>query len=157
MNLTEKLEKLGINPCGEKEFSPLSEREIKRIEIELKTVLPEDYRQFLATYGESDFEEYAGYSTDNGGIYPGTFFGKNIEKAISEYRERLPALIIPINEDAANNLICLSLRKDDFGAIYFQNHSIGWDEYDDIENSKLESCFRFADSFSSFIYGLEIK
>ena len=66
-------------------------------------------------------------------------------------------MIILINEDAANNLICLSLRKDGFGAIYFQNHSIGWDEYDDIENSKLESCFRFADSFSSFIYGLEIK
>lgn len=66
-------------------------------------------------------------------------------------------MIIPINEDAANNLICLSLRKDDFGAIYFQNHSIGWDESGDIENSKLKSCFRFADSFSSFIYGLEIK
>ncbi|BAY85056.1 hypothetical protein NIES267_45540 [Calothrix parasitica NIES-267] len=157
MDLTEKLEKLGINSCREEKFSPLSEKEIKRIEIKLGTVFPEDYRQFLATYGESDFEEYAECSTDNGGISPGTFFGKNIEHAISEHKERLPVLMIPINEDAANNLICLSLRKDDFGAIYFQSHSIGWDESGDIENSKLESCFRFADSFSNFICRLVIQ
>ena len=108
MNLNEKLEKLGISSWRGKEFNPLGETEIKRIEKELRSNFPEDYRQFLTTYGESDFEEYVEYSNGN-------------------------------------------------GAIYFQNHSIGWDESGEIENPKLASCFRFADNFSSFICGLEIQ
>lgn len=156
MNLDEKLNNLGISACGEREFNPLSKIEISNIELRLGTVFPEDYQKFLASYGESDFEECAYYSTNGGGIFPGTFFGKNIERAILEYRERLPELIIPINEDAANNLICISLIKNDFGAIYFHNHSIWYDDSGDI-NSKLRSYFRFADSFSNFIFGLEIQ
>lgn len=92
-------------------MSPLTETEIKNIELELATVLPKDYRRFLARYGESDFEECACYSTDGGGLFPGTFFGQNIEQAILEYSERLPELMIPINEDVANNLIGQSLLK----------------------------------------------
>lgn len=78
-----------------------------------------------------------------------------MKEEMVDYEESLPKLMVPINEDGGGNLICLSLRKEDFGAIYFKHHSIGWDNtLTDIDAAKLATCFRLSDSFTRFICGL---
>lgn len=156
MNWLEKIEVLGITPIEGEAFAPLEEPELLNLEQKLEAKLPREYRHFLKTYGASDFEEFAQIPTSGGGIYPGFFYGKNLLKAIGEYKDRLPDLIIPINNDGGDNLICISLRTKDFGFIYFQNHSIGWDASgSDIEKAKETTLSPISKDFPGFIIALE--
>jgi hypothetical protein len=159
MNWISKLEELGLVTLEGDRFAPLSEMEVQKLESIFGGKFPEDYRLFLLSYGASDFEESAVFRHQDGGVYLGTFFGQDLKKAMADfYGDRLPKLIIPINDDGASNLICISLRPEDFGAIYFQHHSIGWEGEDpsDEDAARSTTLFRLADSFTSFICDLEI-
>ena len=156
MDWVEKLRQLGVTPLGEDQFSPLSEDDLEQLEDRIGHDFPDDYRAFLREFGACDFEEYAVLPTEGGGIFPGTFFGKDLGNAIKEFGERLPRLIVPINDDGAGNLICLSLRSDSLGAVYFQSHSVGWDDtLDDVDAAKFATLVRVAPDFGTFICELE--
>jgi SMI1-KNR4 cell-wall len=144
MNWKEKLQKLGITPLNTVDFAPLNMAEIERIETHLGVKLPDDFRLFLSTYGEADFEEFIYFPTNGGPVYPGNFYGENLLKTIQENEERLPSLVIAFNNDGGDNLFCISVRKHDFGHIYFQNHSF------------LGSLTFISGNFTNFIFGLTI-
>lgn len=152
----ERLEHLGITPA-QNDFAPLSEIDLRKIESYFGAKLPEDYRLFLLHYGASYLEESVVFPTPKGGIYLGDFLGNNIlQLTIDDYEDKLPKLLVPINEDGGDNLICISLRAVDFGGIYFQYHCIGIGDNPDSDTARWETCFRFCDIFANFICGLEI-
>lgn len=152
-----KLQELGLTPLDSDEFSPLSENDVEQIEELVGGRLPDDYRWFLLNYGASDFDQYAVFPTAGGGIAPGTFFGQDITAVLTECSDRMPQQVVPINDDGAGNLLCISLRPDSFGAILYQSHSVGWSDASDEDMAKLSTLVPVAADFVSFIDGLEAE
>lgn len=158
MNWIEKLRELKLTPENGVQFLPMNEAEISQLENTIGNRFPEPYRFFLSVYGASDFEEYGIFPTDGGGVAPGRFFGRDLPRAINDFQERLPRLVIPINDDGAGNLICVSLREDSYGSIYYQSHSVGWNESNgDADGAKLATLVHLASDFTSFIMELEVE
>jgi len=158
MTWIDKLHELGVTPLEGIAFSPISDGELKQFEATIGNALPDDYRDFLGRFGDCDLEEYGVFPTEGGGVAPGTFFGRHLPNAISDFGERLPRLVVPINDDGAGNLICISMRPDSYGAIYFQSHSAGWDTAaEDLDAAKQETLVRLASSFGEFICGLVVE
>ncbi|EAQ78902.1 SMI1/KNR4 family protein [Blastopirellula marina] len=158
MNWVDKLQELGVTPLEGDQFSPLSEDELERLENSVGVAFPDDYRTFLRQFGACDLEEYAVILTEDGSIAPGSFFGDDLAGALNDFSERLPRLVIPINDDGAGNLICISLRPDCFGAICFQSHSVGWDDsLGDEDAAKSATLIRVAPDFGSFICKLVLE
>ena len=151
----DQLRAMGVTPVIGNEFLPIANDDLERLERTIGHMFPSEYREFLLQFGACDLEEYAVFPTEGGGIAPGAFFGRDLPSAIGDFEERLPRLVVPINDDGAGNLICLSLRPDSFGAIYFQSHSNGWNEMaDESDAAKFATLFRITDSFAEFIGGL---
>lgn len=46
----------------------------------------------------------------------------SLEVYLSWYKERMPDHLIPIAFDPFGNLVCLSIRRNDRGAVYFWDH-----------------------------------
>lgn len=156
MKLTDKLIDLGITPANGDQFEPLSETAVDQFERHLGKSLPDDYRFFLLTYGESDFEVYAVFQTSGGGVAPGTFFGQNVEDVCVAYDERLPKGVVPINDDGMGNLTCISVREDTYGIVYYQSHTVGTGSGEsDIDMAKFGTLVKLAPDFTSFIQGLK--
>lgn len=156
MNWRDKLQALGVTPLEGDQFSPLSEDDLEQLENTIGNAFPDDYRAFLRQFGACDFEEFAVIPTEGGSVAPGSFFGNDLTDAINNFGERLPSLVVPINDDGASNLICISLRPDSFGAIFFQSHSVGWDDsLGDMDAAKFATLIRVAPDFGSFICELE--
>lgn len=57
----------------------------------------------------------------------------------------IPPHFLPIATDSGGNLLCMSLRKDDYGSVWFCDH-----ELEDRETGFLAAS-RIADSFSEFL------
>jgi hypothetical protein len=131
---------------------------IDQLESEMGVVLPAAYKQFL-------LEHNGGRPTPNAFPIEGmennpfgviqVFFGLGDEIESCDlrwnrevFRDRLPPNLFPIACDDGSDLICLSLRGRDGGAILF------WDGQ--AEGSPPSCCnvYRIAASFSEFINGL---
>jgi len=158
MRWQEKLLELKLTPLNGVSFEPLTEPDLRRIELHLSATLPCDYRLFLSLFGSADFDEYCLFPTLGGGVAPGRFFGHDLEDAIVDWADRLSRQVIPINDDGASNVICLSLRDQSYGDLFFQHHSVGADQSQaDRDRGKFETMTILAFDFASFICGLEIE
>jgi cell wall assembly regulator SMI1 len=124
--------------------------EIVRFEHSLGITLPADYRSFLQRCNGG----YAGGSVwdfDNGiGVHH--IAGFREEKHFSlpwrcnSLREFLPPDVIPIADDPFGNAICLGIRSQGFGKIFFWDHESANDEL-----------ARVADSFTQFVERLRSR
>ena len=65
----------------------------------------------------------------------------------------MPDKFIPFGESARENILCISVSKDDFGSVYF------WDrEAELIDGVPQAECYYLvADSFTEFLNGLREK
>ncbi len=146
----EKFERLGgIEPIGGKEFDPLTEEAVCSIERKLGTSLPEDYRTFLKTYGACRFR---GESDRNTWVYfeplqpllkrrrPhfDAFYGSarddsyGLESGISLLVGRVPEELIPIGDNGDGSLLCLGIKGEFRGRVYFwsrEEEPLEEDEY----------------------------
>lgn len=113
------------NPYGE-----LTEKELSRFESRLGAKLPESYRSFLLQYnGATWVDKRFLVSPSEGssnihhvhGIHQGPEY-RQLESAIERFRGRMPDWCIPIADDEAGNQVCISVREDDKGRIYFWDH-----------------------------------
>ena len=155
MTWRNRLVELEITPSNLSGFEPLSPKGVKAVESAVRAKLPESYRDFLLEFGESDFEVYAVFPTQGGGVAPGTFFGRNLTAALEQFSERMPDRVLPINDDGAQNLICISLRPENYGTVLFQSHAAGWDDSTgDINAAELGSFAELCSSFEDFVLGL---
>ena len=156
MDWQERLRNFGLLPVGSASFEPLDDGDVSRIESAFGATLPEAYRAFLTTYGESVINADLIFPTAGGGILPGVFFGRRIVEEARSMDERLPPRVVPINDDGGGNLICISLRDDTYGAVMFQNHNVGPDpDHPDADQALMDTFYVMAPSFREFVLGLE--
>lgn len=118
--------------------------------------LPEDYVKFLKEYNGGEPEDCVGYlsevSIEDYAIQD--FFGMNLEvyndlkKVYTSYINILPENCIAIAEVVGGYKICMSLKSNNFGTIWYWCH----DEHDDGED--LEKLYFVANTFTDFIESL---
>jgi hypothetical protein len=127
---------------------------LDEMERKHRIMLPEDYRLFLITTNggrpvERRFSFIEHGKQTNGAI--GWFFGDcddadyGISSNWKTYNDRIPPAFFPIATDAFGNLILLSCRDEDRGAIYF------WDHEKESDVPSMTNMFRVANSFSEFV------
>lgn len=147
-----------MTPVGGGSFVPLNEEEISKVEEWLGSSLPSEYRVFLATFGECDFDGWASFSTDQLSVSVGWFIGEGLLKVIEGSLDWLPAQMVPIAEDGGGNTICLSLAGSDYGRVYFRYHGDGWSSAGgDIDTAKRSVLVPLAKSFEAFVLGLTLE
>jgi hypothetical protein len=118
------------------DVEPLSESELDSVERELGVQFPHAYRTFL-------LEQNGGRPVDDwvldtpvshsiGGVLPSDFFSVarsglyDMSSMLDSYGlDWLAAGLLPVAEDGGGNLICLSVRGDDEGTVYFWDHELG--------------------------------
>lgn len=168
-------------------FVPVSEDELHTIETALGVALPDDYRDFVHTYGASRFGEsvyfrfmqpepiyavkgLAGKPAPRYEVRPfWEFYGGedaprySFAEAIALYKDRMPDTIIPIGDDGFGHLICLGIKGEERGKVYYWDYENEWDEEDYLERYgepmppevKFQNVYLIAESFEDFILRLE--
>ena len=152
----------------------LTEEQIQAVEREIGTVLPADYREFLAHYG--------GYAAYSGSLssrilraFPGAHFtGEEvpvnvflgIKKDSSDaynllstyycFRERMPFNFLPIADDLLGNMVCLAVSGEDQGSVYCWDRE-GEEDVDEGEEPGYSNVYLLAKSFDEFINTLQFE
>lgn len=108
---------------------PLEEAELMEFENQMQIRLPGEYRQFLLEYngGRPDPNLFVFQGKNEGsdchfilGLNGAP--GSDLRPFIETHKERLPRGLFPVAYDSLGNLICLSVKKEDFGKVYFWDH-----------------------------------
>ena len=182
-----RIEELGgMETISTDELEPLSGADIEKVEAVAGAKLPDDYSEFLRTYGESLFansvvfepaSEEAVYSDKDDpspefhGSNVSGFFGLNEDEdeslagLLDFYGDRIPQKVIPIADDGLGNLICLDLNETSSGKVYWWDHENEFDTeaYQEAfgkpmpEEAKYKNLYLLADSFSAFLEKLEVE
>lgn len=107
----------------------LSESAIPAIEKRLGFSLPNEYRDFLKiSNGGSpvpDAVKYEGEYFDYVSMFYSVrrnAYSNDLFRNIEEYRELIPSHYLPIGESPGGDVFCLSLKNEDYGAVYYWNH-----------------------------------
>ena len=149
--------------CG-KELLP---DDIKRYENELGVTFPKEYVDFILEYNGGtpdetrafDFIDSSTNSMNNTDIRNFFVFYENGEPThddimhvnwLMKEEETIPEWLFAFCEDSGGNPVCMSMRDDDYGTIYFCDHEIEGDD-----GYYLMS--RVADSFDEFISMLYVE
>lgn len=133
---------------------------VEDLEQQCSCMLPDDYREFLLSNNGGfptpdcvTFEE-AGRKTASDVF---CFFALNDERPcfsmnwnLKTYSDRLPENTLPIGRDSSGNLWLMSLRKDDFGSVYFWDHG----SFNTFDETDLKNWPKVASSFQEFLGGL---
>ncbi|MFF2484307.1 SMI1/KNR4 family protein [Paenibacillus sp. NPDC058071] len=174
--IEKRLSDLSISTNGDKS---INEEDLGSIEQRYEISFPEVYKQFLLRYGNFTFEQEIRFRTiektpwsqdDNLESFSSFFVlsdeSNNLEKKIEQYYDRIPTSVLPIADDSAGNLICIGVRGNYQGKIYFWDHENEWvakvmlkEEVQGITSidDYWENLYLVADSFIDFIRSLEIK
>jgi hypothetical protein len=146
------MSKVQIQPM----FLPISEVSLALFEQELDLTLPTDYRDFLLEHNGGKpnpcIFPVANNPYDNKSMLH-YFFGVtdgelgNLAKWIKLQEDKLPEDLIPIGIDLGGNLLCLSVRGDFYGKIYFWDADIPEDD----EEIPPTEIFFVADSFTALL------
>lgn len=173
-DMEEYLNQLGILH----DDSNYTEDDIIRLENEYNIEFPEIYKLFVLRYGNLTFEKDVHYRpieqshwTDIDGLNSfGSFWGleegeDNLEGSIEQYTERIPDSIVPIADDGLGNLICIGVKGDYLGKIYFWDHEneitakvmLNEKKYEGISvDDYWENVYLVAESFFDFVKSFEI-
>lgn len=142
-------------PCG-----PAPDEAIAGAERQLEVRIPRDYRQFLLEVCNGGRPEDNVFERLDDDVSTGvvSFLGvgrpdahDDMVKVYEIFKDRVPSWLLPVARAEAGNLICISIRKEDEGAIYFWDHEL---EADEGEPPTEENLTLLADSFRSFASAL---
>lgn len=144
-----------ISPIGRIDVA-----EVSKLEDALGTHLPGDYRDFLSKYNGGYPEPNVSQTGPPGvvgvhvfyGILDGERVGEDLLYQRNLLVDRVPANILPIGADDFGNKICLSLRPESYGSIFFWDHEL---EADEGEPATFENMIRVGGSFYDFLQGLK--
>lgn len=133
---------------------------IQAFEVLIGEKLPEDYKSFLQKFngGKPESNKFVISGTiKSGGV--SNFFGLLESRRPGDLlyeqqplRDRVPAKFLVIGSAAGGNSICVSLRQDTFGQVFFWDHEL---EADEGESPTFDNLFKIGDSFVVFFEGLE--
>lgn len=137
-------------------FEPISEMDLTAFERELGIQLPDDYCQFLLAHNGGDPDPYC-FDIDMGSFINGDsiqyFLGLvdgelySISRYLNVYAGRVPNNFFPIAPCSGGDLVCLSVRGEDYGKVYYWDHNWEVTEAEpDYSNVHL-----LADNFTAFL------
>ncbi|WP_342496891.1 SMI1/KNR4 family protein [Bacillus sp. FSL R5-0593] len=138
-----------------------SHQVLKKFEDENSFDITDDYKEFLNLYGECWIEEDNVFFpvlednplADNGNLRLGYFYGlnhndANIIKLKEDLSEQMPDWIIPIADGDGGDQVCLGVKGEAAGKVYFWDHEL---------TNGVKDTFLVANSFSDFIQSLFIE
>ena len=175
------LEELRIKPILDDSFCSLDDTEIEQLESRLERSLPEEYKFFLKRYGVSTFEDSVGFiplvklpphiSNDRKGYFD-YFYGSaeadydvtlTLQRNLTTYAGRVPENIIPIGSDIGGNLVCLGIKGDQEGKIYYWDAENEQDQEEYLEsrgsleeNWEFHNVYLISNTFKDFLMCLEV-
>lgn len=113
-------------------------------------MLPDDYKEFLQKYGGTyitrDGRFLSEYSSTS---YSAMFYGltndqDSLKENIADYLERMPSSIIPFADADGGDKLCIGVKGDAFGKIYFWNHEKELEAYRMLHPNRKETKLRKA-------------
>jgi cell wall assembly regulator SMI1 len=114
-----------------RKFESITEKEILSLEKQLKSRLPEDYRDFLLAYnGGNPRPNVFFISPEQQESSLSILFGITSKKAYDLWTNALDAYedkdrtVLPIGEDPGGNQIYMSLHPNTYGHIFFCDHEM---------------------------------
>lgn len=132
-------------------FGVATPSELDALELRLGVSLPQQYREFLLAQngGRPDLPDF---DVPNWGeSIANTFYGVGIggsydvEEAIDALDDVIPIdRVIPIGDDPGGNQICIGIRGEYFGKIYFWVH-------DEMDEDEVRPLIEIAPSFEAFV------
>jgi hypothetical protein len=126
-SIDENLAALSIGSVGSEGFEPFSLKQIGEIEKRVGAHLPETYKRFVMTYGESMFSTGTDSLASQKPVNHCCFFGfEEMLTAIDSLKETLPETVIPIGDDSGDIVLCLGVYDGDTGKMYIHHNSWGW-------------------------------
>jgi cell wall assembly regulator SMI1 len=164
---------------------PMTEEELAAIEGSLGGRLPEDFRDFMRAYGEAAFQADTWFRPARSSSLSPTpfrespvyeelpfshFYGssagkQSLARRITLCEGRMPDTIIPIGDDGFGNQICLGIKGNERGKVYYWDHENTWSEQRYREHFrrpmpleyKFQNVYLVAESFADFIARLEVR
>jgi len=136
-------------------FGALTEDAVKKLEFQIGTLLPKEYRAFLLKHngGEpvpSDFKLGEDDITGLHHIY-GIFEQDNHRDILNNYnvfKGRIKKELLPIADDSFGNQICIGIKNKYVGKIYFWDHEFEGSFF------KSKAITLIANSFNDFLESL---
>jgi len=136
--------------CGE-----ITETAVIEFERELAATLPEDYREFLIKNNcVRTNPNHFFISRKQGGSLVQYFLGLcdnqrwySLRYFLEDYNQEVPSNLLPIAPDGGGNLICISIKGEDYGKVYFWDR----DDADFRGNPTYENLHLLADDFATFL------
>ncbi|MFN2747229.1 SMI1/KNR4 family protein [Bacillus sp. z60-18] len=137
------------------------EKEIEEIEKSLSINLSDDYKEFLLKYGECMIMEdnlvfpvLEDTPLSDEGVLPlGFFYGLednryDIRNVRDIYFDQMPEWVLPIADAEGGDQICIGVKGEKKGKIYFWDHEL---------RDRQQDLFLVANTFSDFIQSLFVK
>lgn len=178
----------GIKPVYGNAFTPISEEQISALEKTLDCRFPEDYRKFATTFGACTFhgespenpyvvfrssEALPAHIANEGLSLFDAFYGSDIgandpyglKQRINFYMGRMPTNVVPIGDDGGAGVICLGLRNNDKGKVFYwdqRNERLSEEEHFEEylaarpPESLYQNMYLIADSFIDFLQQLQL-
>jgi hypothetical protein len=75
---------------------------------------------------------------------------RSVMESIDTYKDRIPDKFLPFGESSGGNLLCLSLREDSYGAIYFWDHE-GEVDTKGNRTPEFSNAYLVANTFEDFV------
>lgn len=129
---------------------PADEDEVAAAERQLEVPLPDQYRRFLTEDSNGGRPEQNVLPDDESGAAVDEYLGVGLSgdsdliAVYADYRDRVPAHLLPVGHAPGGNLICLSLRD---GSVWFWDHER---EAEPGEAARDDNVTRVAESFEEF-------
>ncbi|MCE7989946.1 MAG: SMI1/KNR4 family protein [Caldilinea sp. CFX5] len=139
----------------------LTEDAIAAVERQIGVSLPIAYRSFLLRYNggrpEPNMFPIQGFYADTHGLLEWFFcIAEDDIYDLTEnelvYRNRVPSDLLPIATDPGGNLLCLAVKGDRYGRIYFWHHE---DEGEEGAPPTYNNVYSVADSFENLLNSLQ--
>ncbi|MEC3665133.1 SMI1/KNR4 family protein [Bacillus velezensis] len=161
-DITEKMNKLNLKYYASSNEQE-SKRKIKAFENELNINLDEVYKEFVVRYGGSTIQAdnvlfpslEENPVASNNHLRLGLFYGFGVDDADFDvismtvtYEEQMPDWIIPIADGDGGDQVCLGVKGEATGKVYFWDHEL---------TNGVKDTFLVSNSFSGFIQSLFVQ
>lgn len=162
--ITDKLKQFGFFKFDA--WQPVSDADLKNYEEKIGIEFPQDYKEFLKEYSGQSFEreprfpyleDYPGGKHGIFSIFYGIMPGDSYDliEAVNTYKGRINNDLLPIGEDPGGNIICLAVKGENSGKVYFWDHE---EEKVVPNDSKTDdtNLYLVSNSFADFIQSLQL-